>query len=375
MNIGLLGFGSMGRTHSYSIANLNFFYGELPFEAKIAGVCTRNFENAQKAARVFSLGKAYKDEDEMINDPSIDVIDICTPNLYHYDAIKKAVNAGKHVYCEKPLCVTYAQAAEVAALVKEKGVTAQIVFNNRWMAPSMKAKELITSGALGDILSFRIAYLHSSCADPDKKAGWKQNSDICGGGVLFDLGSHIIDLIYYLCGEFDEVTGMSKIAYPTRKGMDGDSWETNADEAFYMMAKLKSGATGTIEASKITVGANDDLTFEIYGTRGSVRFDLMEPNWLHFYDNTIVMGSGELGGGKGFQKIECVGRYPAPGGIFPGVKAPVGWLRGHITSMHNFLSAAHAGKTAYPSFDDAAHVQKVMEAAYASDKSRTWEKI
>ena len=373
MNIGLLGFGAMGRTHSYSIANLNFFYGELPFEAKVAGVCTRNFQNAETAARIFSLGKAYKDEDELICDPAIDVIDICTPNLYHYDAIKKAVKAGKHIYCEKPLCVTYEQAAEVAELVKEKGVTAQIVFNNRWMAPSIKAKELITNGSLGDILSFRIAYLHSSCADPDKKAGWKQNSDICGGGVLFDLGSHIIDLIYYLCGEFDEISGMSKIAFPTRKGMDGNEWDTNADEAFYMMAKLKNGATGTIEASKITVGANDDLTFEIYGTRGSVKFDLMEPNWLHFYDNTLP--TGELGGGKGFQKIECIGRYPAPGGVFPGVKAPVGWLRGHITSMHNFLSAVHLGKAASPSFDDAAHVQKVMEAAYASDKSRTWEKI
>lgn len=373
MNIGLLGFGAMGRTHSYSVANLPFFFGELPFDAKVAGVCTKNFENARRAVKTFSLGKAYATEDELINDPDIDIIDICTPNIYHYDSIKKAAAAGKHIYCEKPLCVTYEQAREAAELVREKGLTAQIVFNNRWMASVMKAKELINDGKLGEILSFRIAYLHSSCADPDKKAGWKQNSDICGGGVLFDLGSHIIDLIYYMCGSFSEVSGMSRIAYPVRKGMDGSEWTTNADEAFYMMAKLENGATGTVEANKITVGTNDDLTFEIYGTKGAVKFELMNPNWLYFYDNTLK--TGELGGDRGFQKIECVGRYPEPGGIFPGVKAPVGWLRGHITSMYNFLNAVHLGKDASPSFDDAAHIQKVMEAAYLSDKTKSWEKI
>lgn len=368
LNIGLLGFGSMGRTHSYCIANLPFFFSEIPFKAKVAGVCTKNPKNAAEAAALFNLGAAYETEDDLINDPNIDIIDICTPNIYHYESIKKAAAAGKHIYCEKPLCVTYNQAAEAAELVRAKKLTSQIVFNNRWLAPVMKAKELIENGKLGSILSFRGAYLHSSCADPQKRAGWKQNSDICGGGVLFDLGSHIIDLIYFLCGKFFEVSGVGKIAFPIRSGSDGNEWRTNADESFYMIAKLENGACGTIEANKITVGTNDDLTFEIYGTGGSVRFDLMNPNWLYFYNNT---GSGE----HGFQKIECVGRYPAPGGIFPGVKTPVGWLRGHITSMYNFLDAVHFGKPATPSFDDAAHIQRVMEAAYESDKTGKWVTI
>lgn len=147
--------------------------------------------------------------------------------------------------------------------------------------------------------------------DVRRNAGWKQDKEICGGGVLFDLGSHAIDLIYYLCGPFASVIGKSQIAYPVRKGLNGAEWETNADEAFYMIATLENGAVGTIEASKITVGTNDDLTLQIYGEHGALKFDLMEPNWLYYYhaDGADV----PLGGFKGFTKIECVGRYPMPG--------------------------------------------------------------
>jgi len=367
MNIGLLGFGSMGRTHSFAVANLPFFYRDLPFAAKITGVCTRDPANAEKAAREFSIPFAAASEDDLIQSSDIDVIDICTPNIYHYDTIKKSLLAGKHIYCEKPLCVTEEQAIEVASLAEEKHLTAGIVFNNRFLLPVMRAKELIDSGKIGRILSFRGAYYHSSATDTAKPAGWKQNRDICGGGVLFDLGSHILDLIYYLCGEFEEVFGMSRIVYPIRAGMDGREWKTNADEAFYLTAVLKNGATGTVETGKIFTGTNDDLSFEIYGTDGALKFDLMDPNWLWLYDKNEPQ--------TGFKRVECCGRYPAPGGIFPGVKAPIGWLRGHVESMYSFLHAVHLGLAASPSFRDGAQIQSVMAAAYRSAESGRMEKV
>lgn len=367
MNIGILGFGSMGRTHAFAIQSLPFFYRDLPFCAKLGGVYTRTEETREKAKSEFGFTKAYESEDALINDPAIDAVDITTPNIAHFETIKKAIAAKKHVYCEKPLCVTAAEAYEVAKLAQAAGVTAQVVFNTRFLSPIMRAKQLIDEGRLGNIVSFRSAYLHSSCTDLTKSAGWKQDKTVCGGGVLFDLGSHALDLVYYLCGRYKRVVGMSQIAHPTRLGMDGKIWSTNADEAFYMLAELESGAKGTVEASKLAVGANDDFTIEIYGDRGAVKFDLMEPNWLWFYDKNDK--SGDLGGESGFKKIECCGRYPAPGGIFPGVKAPIGWLRGHIGSMYDFLDAAAAGKAACPSFEDGAHIQHVMEAAYKSDET------
>ena len=363
MNIGILGFGSMGRTHTCAISSLPYFY-ELDFEAKLAGIYTRTPETRERARDEFGFTKAYSSEDEMINDPSIDIIDVTTPNIAHYETLKKAIAAGKNIYCEKPLCVTAAQAKEIASLARERGVTAQIVFNTRFLSPMLRAKELVDEGRLGKIISFNCSFLHSSCTDLSKKAGWKQDRTVCGGGVLFDLGSHALDLVYYLCGRYKSVTGMAQIAHPVRLGMDGREWHTNADEAFYMLAELECGAKGTVTASKLALGANDDFTIEVYGDRGAIRFNLMEPNWLWFYDSDDR--TGDLGGERGFKRIECCGRYPKPGGIFPGVKAPIGWLRGHIGSMYSFLNAVDKQLPTSPSFDDAAHIQQVMEDAYRS---------
>lgn len=367
MNIGILGFGAMGRTHAFAIDSLNYFYRDLPFKATLGGIYTRTPETREEAARKFGFARIYASEDEMINDPNIDVIDITTPNIAHFETIKKAIAAGKHIYCEKPLCISEAEAQEAAELAKAAGITAQVVFNTRFLSPIMRAKQLISEGRLGRIISFRCAYLHASCTDLNKNAGWKQDKTVCGGGVLFDLGSHAIDLVYHLCGDFKSVYGSAQIAHPVRLGMDGAKWQTNADEAFYMIAELACGAKGTITASKLATGTNDDFTLEIYGEKGALKFDLMEPNWLWFYDCTDK--GGELGGECGFKKIECCGRYPAPGGIFPGVKAPIGWLRGHIGSMYAFLDAVHSGKPTDPSFEDGAYVQRIMEAAYRSDES------
>ena len=367
MKIGLLGFGSMGKTHSWCVKNLNYFYKDLPFEAQYGGVCTTKHETALAAARFIGTDNAVTDEDKLIFDDSIDIIDICTPNIYHYETLKKAIKAGKHIYCEKPLTVTYEQAKEIAELTEKSGIVNQIVFNNRFMPPVIRAKQLIDEGRLGRILSFRCEYLHASAADPNKNAGWKQNKDICGAGTLFDLGSHATDIIYYLCGNISSVMGKSQIAYPVRKGMDGKEWRTNADEAFYMICETEGGAVGTIEASKLSVGSNDDLNFAVYGEKGTLKFSLMEPNWLWFYDSE--RNGGDYGGDRGFTRIECCGRYELPGGIFPSFKAPIGWLRGHLHSMYSFLSAVHEKRPASPSFKEAADVQKVLDYAMISDNN------
>lgn len=373
INVGILGFGSMGKTHSFAISNFKYYMGDLPFEANLYGVCTTSLEKSRAVSEKYGFSLATNNEDDLIYSPDIDVIDICTPNIFHYETLKKAIAAGKHIYCEKPLCINSTQANEIAELASNSKIVHNIVFNNRFIAPIQRAKQLIDEGRLGRILSFNASYLHSSATLTSKIAGWKQNKDICGGGVLFDLGSHVIDLVYFLCGKFDEVCALTQIAYPSRAGMDGTLWETNADEAFYMLAKLENGACGTISASKVAVGANDDIILEIYGEKGSLKFSLMDCNWLYFYDNTV--SDTPIGGTKGFTKIECVGRYPEPQGVFPSPKASSGWLRGHISSMYNFLYSVYENKQSSPSFGDGAYVQAVMEAAYDSAEAREWKKV
>lgn len=368
LKIGLLGFGSMGRTHTFSVSSLPFYYDGLDFTARYVAVCTSRIETARAAAEKYSLGYATVNEDDIINNPDIDVIDISTPNVYHFETAKKAIEAGKSVLCEKPLAVTVAQARELDAMAKvafeKNGQVCGMVFNNRHIAAIRHAKELIESGRLGKIISFDFKYLHNSCIDPERTVGWKQDKEICGAGTLFDLGAHIVDLCRYLCGEFYDVYAKEQIAFPTHKTADGSEWQTNADEAVYMTATLQCGAVGTLTASKITVGENDGLTFAIYGTEGALKFDLMESDWLYFYDANAE--DGNFGGLHGFTKIECVGRYPAPAGKFPSPKAQNGWLRGHIASMYAYLSSVSEGKQACPSFEDGAAVQAILDAAHRS---------
>ena len=140
-----------------------------------------------------------------------------------------------------------------------------------------------------------------------------------------------------------------------------------------MLAKLKNGAMGTLRGSKIACGTNDDFTFDIYGEKGALRFSLMQPNFLQFYDNTLP--EDPLGGSRGFTSIETVSRYSAPGGFFPSPKAPVGWLMGHVESYYSFLNSVHSGTETHPNFEDATYVQRVMEAAYLSTERASWERV
>lgn len=365
IRIGLLGFGAMGRTHAFAVSSLPYYCNDLPFRPIIQGVATRSMEKSSAVAKEYGFAVATDCEDVLINDPDIDVIDVCTPNHLHADTVRRALAAGKHIYCEKPLAATLEDAEEIAALAAKTDRICTVVFHNRHLSAVQRAKQLIDEGRLGRILSFDFRYLHNSCTDVQKNAGWKQSADVCGkGGVLFDLGSHIIDLAVFLCGKFRAVTGTEQIAFPVRAGLNGEEWRTNAPEAFYMLAETESGAKGTLTASKLAVGTNDDLDFAIYGTKGSLRFSLMDPSFLAFYDNEAA--HEPYGGLGGFTRIECVGRYPAPAGAFPSPKAPQGWLRGHVMSMYAFLNAIHTGKQNAPTFADGAYVQRVMEAAMCS---------
>lgn len=378
LNIAICGFGFMGRTHSFAVSSIPFFYGStespIPFSATVKGTLNTSHEKSVAVADEFSFSKAYRTFEEIIVDPSIDIIDICTPNIYHYDMIKSAISAGKHIYCEKPLCDSYERSAEIASLAKNSSSICSIVFNNRHLAAIKRAKQIIDSGMIGKIISFNFEYLHDSCTFPQKAPGWKQNADICGnGGVLFDLGSHIIDLSVMLCGKIKSVSARSQIAFPTHPDKNGNPWKTNAGEAFYIIAETEGGAIGTLTASKIAKGTSDGLNFEVYGTEGALKFSLMEPGRLQYFDGHAL--TDPIGGTSGFTTIECGGKSPAPGGIFPSPKAPVGWLMGHIASMYNFLHCVSNGTQCTPSFEDGAYVDAVMDAVMKSTVSGKSEDV
>ncbi len=363
--VGIIGMGFMGKTHAFAYKALPFYYQNLPYKVKLVTACNRSAPAAEYARDYLGFENATTNEDDIFSDDRISFVDICTPNEYHYEQVKKALAAGKHVYCDKPLTVTYAEAEELAELAEKSSLTAQVAFQNRFFPATLRARQLVDEGRLGDILCFRCEYLHSGAVNASKPIGWKQTES---GGVLRDLGSHAIDLIYSLIGEFDSVYCARRVLYPTRPDKSGGTVKITMEDHVNLLLTLPSGATGTIEASKIATGIDDELRFEIHGTKGAIKFNLMEPNVLWYYDNTKP--EAVFGGERGYTALECTARYAPPGNLFPSPKNAVGWIRAHCHSLYAFVDNAHNRMPGSPSFGDGAYVQLVMDKAFESSEKK-----
>jgi len=365
LNVGLVGFGFIGKVHAYGYLNMPLYYDPPPVRTKLFGVCTAHEETAQAAADKFGFELATTDCRELIEHPDVHIVNICTPNRDHKDLLLCAIANNKHIYCDKPLTATAAEAREVVAAMKAYTGTHQMTLHNRFFPATLKAKELADAGFLGDVLSFRAVYLHAGSADPDAPLKWKLSKEAAGGGSLVDLGAHVLDLVRHLVGEFAELTCATQIAFPDRPSLGDPSKRVpvEAEDAACVLVRTASGALGSIEASKIATGTEDDLRFEIHGTKGAMRFDLMQPNWLEVYDVRDA--------DAGWKKIATVQRYPGPGG-FMAPKASIGWVRAHVACLHNFLAAAAEERPAEPGLETGARIQEIIDAAYRSAKTGKW---
>ncbi len=367
IGVGIIGWGFMGRTHTHALRSIPLFYPGIDFEPVLAGVCSRTLAKAESAREQFGFPMATDDYRELLRQEDVEVVSICTPNGQHEQMAIDALKAGKNVYIDKPLSTDSASAKRILEAAKGAAGKAQMVFNNRFLPSTMRAKQLFEEGRIGEVLSFTCRYLHSGSIDPARPMGWKQGME---GGVLLDLGSHALDLVTWLIGMPQQVFCATNTLYrerPTREG--GVCREISEDHAL-MTLRMPGGALGTVEASKITAGAADELYLEIAGTRGAIRWNLMDPSYLEFYDNT--QPEVALGGMRGFTRIECIGRYPAPGGVFLPSKNAVGWDRGHIHCYYSFLECVAHGGQPYPSLEEGVRLQCLMDAMRRSADQGRW---
>ena len=370
LGIGVIGYGFMGKVHTYAYRSLPFLYDPPPARFRMVAVCTAHEQTARRAAEHGGFESAVTDYRRLIDNPAVGVVHVCTPNAQHRDACIAALEAGKHVYCDKPLASTLADAEAMAAAAERAPRSRhQMTFQNRFFPATLRAKELMAEGFVGRLFSFRAGYLHSSYIEASRAASWRVDAAVSGGGALFDLGSHIIDLMRHLTGEVARVSARCKTFITERPRPEGGVAKVEVDDLTLMQLELVSGALGTIEASRMATGTNDELRFEIHGGLGALRFNLMDPNWLYAYDHREA--TGDCGGDRGFKAIEAVQRYPKPAAL-PGPKNSVGWLRAHIACLHNFITCIVEDRPPSPGLHDGLAVQRIMAAAVESSHTGRW---
>ena len=367
INIAFSGFGSIGRIHLLGYRDIGEYYpGSLP-EIRIKGLLASTPERGEKAAADAGIEKAYSSFDELVADPEIDVVDIVSPNYLHREQILKAVKAGKHVLCEKPLTLNGDDAVEVLDAAKGSGKTLGMIFNYRFIPAIIKAKELIDAGRLGEVYSFRGEYFHTGYQNPGRPFSWRMDFSRSGGGALADLGVHVIDLLAYLLGDFKKIKAETKTFISERPEAPGASTlvPVTVDDAAWLQCELLTGSTGTVEVSRFATGTLDELNLTVFGSRGSFRFNLMDPGYLYWFDEDQKS--------DGWKRLETVQHYP--GAVIPTPRSVLGWQRFHCENQYRFLKSLVDGTEFKPGIKDGAKAQFVLDAAYRSAESGKAEMV
>jgi predicted dehydrogenase len=371
LSIGLIGYNFMGKAHSNAWRQISHFFN-LPVDVRLKTVCGRNRAGVEKAAAKLGWQSFVTDWRRVIEDPQINIIDICTPNDSHCEIAIAAARNGKAILCEKPLARSVDEAKRMVAAVKRARVVNMICHNYRRVPAIVLARQMIERGELGDrIFHFRARYAQDWIVDPEFPLVWRLQSDKAGSGALGDIFSHIVDLARYLVGEFKGVCATTETFVKQRplKKNGRAKGKVTVDDAVTMIGRFRNGALGSLEATRFAPGRKNSITLEINGSAGSLFFDLEEMNRLKLFSRRDRKDE------QGFRNI--IVTEP----IHPFIKN--WWPPGHIigyehTFTHtiaDFVKAVVERENVQPSFEDGLQTQRVLEAIEKSIRTKRLENV
>lgn len=283
IGIGILGYAFMGKAHSNAFKKIPYMMYPPAAIPRLVGIAGRNEAAVSEAAKRYGYENYYLDWREMLENDAIQVFDNGGPNNAHAEPTIAAAEAGKHVFCEKPLGRTAAEAKSMLDAVEKAGVKHMVAFNYRFVPAIVQARKLIESGALGKIYHWRAVYLQEWGMDPEMETSWRYQKAIAGSGALGDLGAHIIDLARFLVGEPTAVNGMMQTWITERPDGSGGMVPSDVDDGFVATMMFENGTLGTVEATRFAKGRKNFNSFEINGEHGSIVFNLERLNELNVF--------------------------------------------------------------------------------------------
>ncbi|MEW1954299.1 Gfo/Idh/MocA family oxidoreductase [Terrabacter sp. NPDC080008] len=391
LGVGMIGYAFMGRAHSQAWRNARSYF-DVPVEPRLVAVAGRDATAARRTADRFGWGDVETDWRRLLERDDIDVIDICTPGDTHAEIALAALEAGKHVLCEKPLANSVEEAEAMAAsaeAARARGVRSMVGFTYRRVPAVAYARQLVAEGRIGQVRHVRGAYLQDWLTDPEAPLTWRLQKERAGSGALGDIGAHIVDLAQHVTGQ--TLTGVSAltetfvrerpVSDPSLLGTSGITGTAasngsaargpvTVDDAAVFVSRLSGGALATFEATRFATGRKNAIRLEVNGTRGSLAFDFEDMNVLHVFDNDAPSRDA------GFTRVlvteadhPWVAAWWPPGHV-------LGYEHGFTHQAVDFLTAVATGADPRPSFTDGLQVQRILSAVETSaEREGSWTPI
>jgi myo-inositol 2-dehydrogenase/D-chiro-inositol 1-dehydrogenase len=373
LNIGLVGYGFMGRTHSNAFLHAPRFF-DLPFEPVLKVVCARNPDRLKAFTANWGYESSTSDWRDLVSRRDVDLIDIASPNDTHAEIAVAAARAGKMVMCEKPLGRTAAEAEQMVAAVESANVPNMVWYNYRRVPAVVLLKELIDQGRLGRIFHYRAQFLQDWTISADLPQGgeglWRLDVAVAGSGVTGDLLAHCIDTALWLNGPLVEVTAMTETFIKERKhNLTGKVEPVGIDDASTFMGRFENGSLAVFEATRYARGHKALYTLEINGEHASARWDLHDLHRLQWFDHK------DEGRVRGWRSVHVTdGDHPYMKHWWvPGLQ--IGYEHTFIHQFADFLVGVGQGKAVVPTFRDGLATDRVTDAVLKSARTRQWVQV
>jgi predicted dehydrogenase len=380
LRIGMIGYGFMGRAHSNAYRQVSQFF-DLAHKPVLQACCARNEAKIKDFAARWGYASYETDWRKLIARDDIDVIDIGSPNNTHLEIVLAAAQAGKMILCEKPLAMTVAEAEQMVAAVERAGVPNMVWFNYRRVPAIALAKQVVNEGRIGRPFHYRATYLQDWTIAEDVPQGgaalWRLDVAVAGSGVTGDLLAHSIDTAEWLNGPIRRVTAATETFVKQRRHVETDKIQpVGIDDACMFLAVFANGSMGTFESTRYARGRKNFNTFELNGERGSVYFDLEDPQYLQYFKYADPKTGQKVEGHlTGWQKVHVTNsehpymdKWWVPG-------CTIGYEHTFTNALADFLQGLETGKGTQPDFRCALHTQRVCDAVLSSAKSGAWVEI
>lgn len=388
LRVAMIGHGFMGAAHSQGWRTAPRVF-DLPAEPEMAVVVGRNASATAAAAKKWGWAESATDWREVIARDDIDVVDIVTPGDSHAEIAIAALEAGKHVLCEKPLANTAAEAeamAEAAERAAARGIRAMVGFTYRRVPAVTFLRNLIAEGAVGRIHHVRAAYRQDWLVDPEMPLAWRLQKEHAGSGALGDIGAHAIDLAQFVTGlNLEKVSGVIETIVKERPlldsgiglsntGLSGSAGigkgQVTVDDIAIFTGRFESGALASFEASRFATGRKNALEIEVSGDKGALAFDLEDLNSVQFYDRTAPADR------QGFRKILVTeAEHPYVSAWWPAGHM-LGYEHGFSHQVKDLVEGIVAGTDPHPTFADGLRVQRVLDAVErSSENDSAWTRV